>query len=189
MWTVELSGVSGSLGVSERLDVARERNVAPGRCTIAALDDLRGVFVPSGVLFPVGPSEPQCFTSPTSGVAADNHSFVLVREFGDGLIVGLGDNDAFVNRSLRRADNAGLIVSLLVPTDDATVSFVIGRGVSPTVSDVGSGEDTLRDLVPNWAWMSLVLSAVAFIVFAISRSAREGPDRQRAGVHAHRGRQ
>ena len=158
----------------ERRPVAFERNVDPGRCTIDALRDLRGVFVPNGLLFPVGPSEPQCFTDPTGGVDAPNHSFVIVREFGDGLIIGLGDNDAFVNRSLRRADNSGLMATLLVPTRDSDVAFVIGRGASPTVRDVGSGDDTLRDLVPRWAWMSLLLGAVAFVVFAISRSAREG---------------
>ncbi len=163
--------VSGSSLAPERRDAAAERNVSPGRCTIAALGELRGVFVPSGVLFPVGPTEPQCFTD---APGAANHSFVIVREFGAGLIVGLGDNDAFVNRSLRRSDNAGVMVSLLVPTRDTDVAFVTGRGASPTVSDVGGGDDTLRDLVPTWAWMSLVLGAVAFVVFAVSRSAREG---------------
>ncbi|MEP4651731.1 MAG: DUF4350 domain-containing protein, partial [Ilumatobacter sp.] len=166
--------ISAQPSTSERRDAEEETNVALGRCSIAALVELRGVFVPSGVLFPVGPSEEQCFTDPTSGVRADSHSFVIVREFGDGLIVGLGDNDAFVNRSLRRADNSGLMASLLVPTAGSDVSIVIGRGVSPTVRDVGSGEDTLVDLVPAWVWMSLVVGAVAFVVFAVSRSAREG---------------
>lgn len=165
--------VFGDATDGERRDVEQERNVAPGRCTIGALTDLRGVFVPNGLLFPVGPSEVQCFTDPI-GQDANNHSFVIVREFGDGLIIGLGDNDAFVNRSLRRADNSGLMATLLVPTRDSDVVFVIGRGANPTVRDVGSGDDTLRDLVPRWAWMSLLLGAVAFVVFAISRSAREG---------------
>lgn len=159
---------------AQRQDAERERNVAPGRCTIAALGDLRGVYVPDGVLFPVGPREPQCLTEPTRSSGAANHSFVVVREFGDGTIVGLGDNEAFVNRSLRFADNAGLMVSLLVPTRDTDVVVLIGRGANPTVRDVGTGEDTLRDLVPTWTWMALVLGAVAFVVFAVSRSAREG---------------
>lgn len=175
------SGVDGgavdvptSSQVSQRRSVDLEANVLPGRCTIAALVDLRGVFVPTGVLFPVGPSEPQCFTDARTVDGADNHSFVIVREFGAGLIVGFGDNDAFTNSALRRADNAGLIVSLLVPTADTDVTFLVGRGASTTVSDVGSGDETLRDLVPTWAWMSLVAGAVAFVVFAISRSVREG---------------
>lgn len=166
--------VSASSPMPQRSSVELEANVEPGRCTIAALTDLRGVFVPSGVLFPVGPSEPQCFTDPRSDDRADNHSFVIVREFGEGLIVGLGDNEAFTNSALRRADNAGLMVSLLVPTTDTDVTFLVGRGASATVREVGSGDETLRDLVPDWAWMSLVVGAVAFVVFAISRSAREG---------------
>lgn len=166
--------VPTSSQVSERRSVEVEANVLPGRCTVAALTDLRGVFVPNGVLFPVGPSEPQCFTDARTMDRADNHSFVIVREFGDGLIVGLGDNEAFTNSALRRADNAGLMVSLLVPAANTDVTFLIGRGASPTVRDVGSGDETLRDLVPSWAWMSLVAGAVAFVVFAISRGVREG---------------
>ena len=156
----------------ERRDVASEANVSPGMCNIAALAELRGVFVPSGVLFPVGPSEPQCFTD--GGRGDGSTAFVIVREFGVGLIIGLGDNEAFTNRNLRRADNAGVLVSLLVPERGADVTFLVGRGASPRVQDVGSGDETLRDLVPTWVWMSLVLAAVAFVVFAVSRSARVG---------------
>lgn len=170
----------GSIAIDEvaqrpdRRPAAAEANVLPGRCTVSALAELRGVAVPNGVLFPVGPSEPQCFTDARNGVTAPNHSFVIVREFGAGLIVGLGDNEVFVNRSLRRSDNAGLAVSLLVPVDGTEVTFLLGDGVSPTPQDVGSGDDTLRDLVPTWVWMSLVLGAVAFVVFAVSSSSREG---------------
>lgn len=163
--------VSGQAG-GERREVDEEANVFPGRCTIPALGQLRGVFVPDGVLFPVGPSEPQCFTDgPGSG---DSTAFVIVREFGAGLIIGLGDNESFTNRHLRRADNAGVMAALLVPEPDADVTFLVGRGASPRVQDVGSGDETLRDLVPSWVWMSLVLGAVAFVVFAVSRSARVG---------------
>ncbi|MFK7916700.1 MAG: DUF4350 domain-containing protein [Ilumatobacter sp.] len=175
------SGVDGGAvaidGLAEavvRRPAAQEANVLPGVCNVGALDELRGVAVPNGVLFPVGPSEPQCFTEPTDGFFAPNHSFVIVREFGAGRIVGLGDNEVFVNRSLRRSDNAGLAVSLLVPVDGAAVTFLLGDGASPTPQDVGSGDDTLRDLVPTWVWMSLVLGGVAFVVFAASSSSREG---------------
>ena len=158
----------------ERRDADDEANVFPGRCSVAALGDLRGVFVPDGVLFPVGPEEPQCFTEAASASGDGSTAFVIVREFGDGLIVGLGDNESFTNRHLRRADNAGVLVSLLVPERGSDVTFLVGRGASPRVQDVGSGDETLRDLVPTWVWMSLVLGAVAFVVFAISRSARVG---------------
>jgi hypothetical protein len=156
----------------ERRDADDEANVLPGRCSIAALSDLRGVFVPDGVLFPVGPEEPQCFTEAAGSTGST--AFVIVRNLGAGLIVGLGDNDSFTNRSLRRADNAGVLAALLVPDRGAAVTFLVGRGASQRVEDVGSGDETLRDLVPTWVWMSLVLGAVAFVVFAVSRSARVG---------------
>jgi hypothetical protein len=157
-----------------RRDVGDEANVFPGSCNVAALRELRGVFVPDGVLFPVGPAEPRCFTETVSGAGSGERAFVIVREVGDGLIVGLGDNEPFTNRYLRRADNAGVLVSLLVPERGSDVTFLIGRGVSQRVQDVGTGDETLRDLVPTWVWMSLVVGAVAFVVFAISRSARVG---------------
>ena len=156
----------------ERRDVDDEANVFSGRCNIDALVDLRGVFVRDGVLFPVGPNEPQCFTDAVSGDGST--AFVIVRNFGAGLIVGVGDNESFTNRYLRRADNAGVLVSLLVPERGSDVTFLVGRGASQRVEDVGSGDETLRDLVPTWVWMSLVLGAVAFVVFAVSRSARVG---------------
>lgn len=174
------SGIDGgatpirSSGGGQRRDADDEANVFPGRCNVAALAGLRGVFVPDGVLFPVGPTEPQCFSAATNGAGGGSTAFVVVREFGDGLIVGLGDNESFTNRHLRRADNAGVMVSLLVPGRDSDVTLLVGRGASPRVQDVGSGDETLRDLVPTWVWMSLVLGGVAFLVFAVSRSARLG---------------
>lgn len=163
-----------SSGGGQRRDADDEANVLPGRCNVAALAGLRGVFVPDGVLFPVGPAEPQCFSAATYGAGDGSTAFVLVRRFGDGLIVGLGDNESFTNRHLRRADNAGVMVSLLAPERDADVTFLVGRGASPRLQDVGSGDETLRDLVPTWVWMSLVFGGVAFVVFAVSRSARPG---------------
>lgn len=150
-----------------RLPAEREANLTSGICTVSSLADSRGLYVPDGVLFPVGPSEPQCFTR-------DDVSFVIERSVGSGTIIGLGDNEVFVNRHLRRADNAALAAALLIPEPGASVTVLVGNGASSTVADIGSGDDTLFDLVPTWVWMSLALGAIAFVVFAISSSARLG---------------
>ncbi len=152
---------------AERAPVAFESNVPVGTCTIAALADLRGLHVPDGVLFPVGPGEPRCF-------GVDGRSFVIVRPLGAGLVVGLGDNEPLVNRYLRRADNAGLAAALLAPAPGTTVTVLLGTGSAASVADVGEGDDTLVDLVPAWVWMGLVLGALAFMAFAVSRSVRVG---------------
>ena len=156
--------------------VEEDSNVLPGRCTIDALANVRGLFVPDGLLFPVVPSEPTCFTrdAPENEPSLQQFSFVIVREFGAGFIVGLGDNEPFINKNLRRADNAALAVALLVPERGANVTVLQGSDAKSAVSDVGSGDETLRDLVPQWVWMSLALGAVAFVVFAVSRSTRVG---------------
>ncbi len=159
--------ISGPQLPTDRLEVDLETNLRAGECNIAALESLRGLYVPEGLLFPVGPTEPQCF-------ARSGNSFVIVNSIGDGFVVGLGDNEVFVNQYLRRADNAGLAVALLTPAPDSSVSIVLGTGATAPVSEVGEGEDTLIDLVPDWAWMALVLMASAFVVFAVSRSIRVG---------------
>lgn len=159
--------ISGRQLPTDRLDVDFETNLPAGECNITALESLRGLYVPEGVLFPVGPTEPQCF-------ARSGNSFIIVNSIGDGFVVGVGDNEVFVNQYLRRADNAGLAVALLTPAPGSSVSIVLGTGTAVTVSEVGDGEDTLIDLVPDWAWMALVLVASAFVVFAVSRSVRVG---------------
>ncbi len=157
-----------------RLSAEREANIETGTCTLRSLANLRGLYVPDGLLFPVGPSEPQCFTR--DGVADESAvtSFVVVRSIGSGTIIGLGDNEVFTNRHLRRADNAALAAALLISEPGASVTVLVGNGASPTIADIGSGDDTLFDLVPTWVWMALALGALAFVVFAISCSARLG---------------
>lgn len=171
-------GDAGSVAVEARagrlrLDARLEANVGSGDCSVGALTDLRGVFVPDGVLLRAEPGDLRCFTD-ADGQGDGSVAFAIVREVGEGLIVGLGDNDAFTNRYLRYADNAGVMVALLAPDPGAQVTFLTGRGPSARVEDVGSGDETLRDLVPAWVWMSAVLGAGAFVMFAISRSARVG---------------
>lgn len=144
----------------------QEANLERGRCTVAALSPLRGLYVPDGLLFPVGPDEPQCF-------GRDGTSFVVVREVGAGTVVGLGDNELLTNAHLRRADNAGLAAALLSP-DGGPVAVLIGSDVAAGPVDVGSGEDTLFDIVPQWVWMGLVLGGLAFVVFAVARGVRVG---------------
>lgn len=151
----------------ERQNVDTESNLRPGDCNIPALQELRGLYVPHGLLYPVGPGEPQCFGD-------EGQSFVIVRSIGAGLVVGLGDNEVFTNRHLRRSDNAGLATALLLPDADSDVAIMLGAGTNRTVSDVGTGDDTLIDLVPTSVWMAMTLLGLGFVIFAISRSVRTG---------------
>jgi hypothetical protein len=152
---------------TRRLDADRETNVPLGICTVGALKQLRGLYVPEGLLFPVGLDEPQCFSD-------DGQSFVIVRQIGRGTVVGLGDNEVLVNQHLRRADNAGLATALVAPRDGQAVTILLGTGTAASIEDVGEGDDTLVDLVPPWVWMTLVLAALGFVIFAASRSVRVG---------------
>jgi hypothetical protein len=148
-------------------DALSEANVTRDECTVAALTDLRGLWVPSGLLFPVGPSEPQCFSD-------GEHAFVIVRSLGKGLVVGLGDNDPLTNQHLRYADNSGLATALLTPSGDARVRIVLGRDAPKNAADIGSGDQRLIDLVRPGVWMALLQLALAFVIFAFARGIRTG---------------
>jgi hypothetical protein len=149
---------------------ADEANLVPGECTLAALTHLRGVYSPRAVLFPVAPDEQHCFGDGED----DDHAFAIRRQLGDGSVVGLGDNRVFTNEYLRFADNSGLAVALLAPTDGARVVMLLGDDAPATPDDLGSGEDTLSDLVRPGVWMGLAQLALAFAVFAFARGVRSG---------------
>lgn len=139
-----------------------------GRCTIGSLEHLRGLAVEEGLSFPIDVAEPSCFGS--AGTA-----FAFARGIGSGTVVGLGDNHVFTNRLLEHADNSGLATALLAPSDGARVVIVVGNGPRPAgAPDVGSGDDTLADLVHPSIWMALAQLALAFVVFAIARGIRPG---------------
>lgn len=162
--TVSSTGAATTAG---QLDAEAEANLPVGRCNIAALAELRGVFSPDGLLFPTAPDEERCFSE-------GEHAFVVVRHYGDGLVIGFGDNRIVTNRYLRYADNAGLLTSLLAPTRGANVRVMLGTAAAPSPQDIGQGNESLVDLVRPGVWMALTQLAIAFVVFCIARGIRPG---------------
>ncbi|MEO6126125.1 MAG: DUF4350 domain-containing protein [Ilumatobacteraceae bacterium] len=157
----------GGFGTDNQLPASDEANVDRGNCSIGALDALRGVFSPKGLLFPVADDQPHCFSS-------GDVAFAIVRSVGDGYIVGLGDNNIVTNAYLRYADNAGVVTALLAPERGASVRIMIGTEAKPSVTDIGTGDETLVDLVSPRVWMALSQLALAFVVFCFARGIRPG---------------
>jgi hypothetical protein len=163
--------VGGDDGVSFESDsVLAETNVSIGACSIEALGHLRGLYVPAGIAFPVGPDEPSCFGR--RGGENGSHAFVIRRSFGDGVVIGLGDNRLLTNEYLRYADNSGLATALLVP--GGRVEIVLGNEAARNVADLGSGDDTLIDLVRPSVWMAAAQAALAFVVLGAAMGSRPG---------------
>jgi hypothetical protein len=160
--------VTGDVPSPTATSASSEANVPNGLCTIEALAELRGVFVRDGVLFPVGQDEPQCFGD------RDLHAFAIRSDIGRGTVVGLGDNGLLTNELIRYADNSGLAVALLAPRAGSSVTVLLGDSVSKSADDVGSGDDTLSDLVRPGVWMGLAQLALAFLVLAVARGIRPG---------------
>jgi hypothetical protein len=150
------------------LDARSQANLLAGTCTIDALDALRGVFVRDGVVYDVASTTARCFDDDVHG------AFAFTRPLGDGVIVALGDNALFTNALLRYADNGPLATALLAPQPGGSVHVLVGRGPSNAPADIGSGDETLADLVRPGVWMALVQLALAFVVFAIARGIRPG---------------
>ena len=162
------STVTGDLPSFDANDVESQINVLRGECDIGALDRLRGVFVLTGVRFRAADiATSVCFSNQAG-------SFAVVSERGAGLIVQLGDNELFTNSLLRYADNGPLATALLAPTGGARVDILLGEEAAKTVADIGSGEQTLSDLVRPGVWMALTQLAIAFVVFAVARAIRPG---------------
>jgi hypothetical protein len=157
--------IEGSVG-AVNADAVAESNVLPDVCDVAAVQHLRGLFVPEGVLLRAG-GDASCFGD---GDAA----FMVLRTDGSGALVALGDNSLFVNRYLRFADNAGLATALLAPAEGAKVSIVLGSQAPKSSADIGTGERTLFDLVRPGVWMALAQLGVAFVVVAWARGVRIG---------------
>jgi hypothetical protein len=160
-------GVIGDGGVAFSGEVADETNVPLGQCDIGALRHLRGLFVSEGVTFDTATGAASCF-------GGSDDAFVVLRPDGDGAVVQLGDNSLFTNRFLRFADNAGLATALLAPQEGAQVTVLVGSEAPATSADIGTGEQTLLDLVRPGVWMALAQLVLAFLVFATSRAVRPG---------------
>lgn len=144
-----------------------ESNIRNRECSIGALEDLRGVFVRDGVMFPVETGQQHC-------IGDGGHSFAIRRDVGAGSIVGLGDNLLFSNALLRYADNGPLAVALLAPQRGAAVAILLGDSVAKAADDLGSGEESLGDLVRPGVWMGLAQLLLAFMVLALARGIRPG---------------
>lgn len=158
-------GGSAPFGAADAID---ESNVLRGACTIGALTHLRGLFVPDGVTLQVEGGQPSCFGG------GDDDAFAVDRPDGDGSVIALGDNELFTNQYLRFADNAGLATALLAPVDGSAVTIVLGAEAPKTSADVGTGDQTLLDLVRPGVWMALTQLVVAFAVLAVARAIRPG---------------
>lgn len=144
-----------------------QANVTRHTCTIGALAALRGVFVRDGMLFEPATGDGRCF-------ADDDGAFVVSQARGDGALVAVGDNEIWTNALLRYADNAPLATALLAPQAGGAVHLLVGTGPGHGLADVGSGDQTLTDLVRPGVWMALVQFALAFVVFAVARGIRPG---------------
>lgn len=161
------AGVISGEGTGMTGDVADETNVPLDDCTIGALRHLRGLYVADGVRLRNDGAVASCF-------ADGARAFVVLREEGAGSVVQLGDNSLFTNRFLRFADNAGLATALLAPQEGARVTVLVGSEAPATSADIGSGEQTLLDLVRPGVWMALAQLMMAFLVFATARAVRAG---------------
>ena len=168
-----LAGVPGGINtVTDELppfagnQLEQQINVPLGQCEIAALTHLRGVFVRSGTRF-LDAGSSSCFRN-------ESGAFAVVHPRGAGLFVQLGDNELFTNALLRYADNGPLATALLAPAEGARVDILLGAEAAKTSADIGSGDDTLVDLVRPGVWMAFVQLGIAFVIFAVARAIRPG---------------
>ena len=149
------------------------------RCDVAALAGVGRVAAPGGIVFeipegqggpraPGGPGNPG---GPPGGTRAcfprNDGAWLLVQPVGSGTVVRLGGASVLVNRELGEADNAVLLASLLVPTEQTTVQVL-----QPPLP--GGGDAGLTDLIAPRVRLALWQLVVAFVLLALWRARRLG---------------
>lgn len=109
-------------------------------------------------------------TSGSGGACASfgGGALLVVESLGAGRIVALGGPDALTNRNLDEADNAVLAAALLAPDRSTRSAFL-----RPSTL-VGSGEETLVDLIDTPVRAALAQLVVAFLLAALWRARRLG---------------
>lgn len=125
-------------------------------------DDDDGFGQIEAVTFSASGGKPRCFFDQPgqAGIVAD--------DLGDGVIVAFGFRELLTNGRIGDADHARLAVSLLAPEAGRPLVIIDGPSL------LASGEETLRDLIPEGVKWGLGLAGFAFFVYAIGRSRRHG---------------
>ena len=130
-----------------------------GGCGAAGLERVEVLDVDTARTYEVPPGATGCFGSEGEG------SFLVLESEGAGSVVSLGGPDAFTNRRLGQADNAGLAAALLVRPGGTAF-------VRPSLP--GGGERGLVDLVGTPVRAALAQLLVAFAVVVAWRARRLG---------------
>ncbi len=168
-FTPPTRGIGLGAGVIER-----------GTCSVTALDEVELLSVDGQVGFDPASADASCFGS-------EDSVFVHVAAMGEGVLVSIGGAHSFTNARLAENDNAVLAVALGAPRAETAVAVLRRQlivapdeveadlpPVDEADREVGDGEQTLFELLPEYLrWVALTL-AIAWLVFAIARARRLG---------------
>lgn len=134
------------------------------RCDIAPLDqlDVRSVEPRrGGDLYEVPAGSASC-------LGDGDEAYIVATPTGRGTVVAVGGPGMFVNEALAEGENAPVVAALVAPGEGTDLAVLRPGPV------VGSGDETLLDLISPNVWRALVQLAIAFAVYALWRSRRLG---------------
>jgi Domain of unknown function (DUF4350) len=103
-----------------------------------------------------------------SCVGDGEEAYIVATPTGEGAVVAIGGPGMFVNRALGDGENAPVVAALVAPQEGTRLDVLRPGPV------VGSGDDTLIDLISPNVWAALVQLTVAFVLYALWRSRRLG---------------
>lgn len=136
--------------------------IPAGACTVRALSNVRSISIPPGSQpFRVSATSQSCFS------VGETDAYVVVRSEGRGNIVAITDPRVFTNGRLDLAGNAVLAASLLAPSRSSSVAFLRAPAI-------GSGDESVVDLIPAGVSLGVVQLAAGFLVFAWFSARRLG---------------
>ncbi len=110
-------------------------------------------------------------------LSLEGSPIAVAGRIGDGRVLSLGTAHPWRNDAIAEADNAAFVVGA-------------GRWGTPPVrvlvrAPVGTGSETLVDLVPNWVWAGFAQLGLAFVAYALWRAIRLGAPVREADVVEH----
>jgi len=133
-------------------------------CDLDDLADVERIAPGGGALYEVGEGSGSCFGDGTV-------AFVESTSRGDGTVIAVGNAGAFTNDRLDDVDNAVLVAQLLAPEPEgAQVAFLDQE----TVAALGTGDDSLVDLIPDRVLFAMLQLVIAFLAYVWFRARRAG---------------
>jgi len=148
-------------------DTVRRPSRLTGPCEIAEMSAVREIVAPVVRTF-----------EGVGCLSVDGSPVAVAGRIGEGRVLSLGTAHPWRNDAIAEGDNAAFVVA--AGRWGTAPVRILQRG------QVGTGSESLADLVPDWVWAALAQLGVAFVAYVLWRAIRLGQPVSEADQVTHR---